>query len=118
MATMEVQRPTRSGTALRANQLAAGTALTWAADTDNEYPNTGREMLRIQKGTGVATMTIASHASDPFDGTDLDDVEIAIGANSDEIYGPYSDDKHNDADGLTAIQFTDVSGLMVTVIRP
>ena len=52
-------------------------------------------------------MTIASNADDPFDGTALEDVEITIGASSDELYGPFSADKHNDADGLTAIQFTD-----------
>ena len=86
-------------------------------DQDHEYPNTGREMLRIEKGVGAATMTIASNADDPFDGTALEDVEIAIGASSDELYGPFSADKHNDADGLTAIQFTDVVGLMVSVIR-
>ena len=117
MATMEVLKPSRAGRTLRANRDSAGTALTWTADTDHDYPNTGREMLRIEKGTGAATMTIASNANDPFDGTPLDDVEIAIAASSDELYGPYNSDKHNDDNGLTAIQFDDVTGVMVSVVR-
>ena len=117
MATLAVNRPTRGGGTVTNNVDDGGNAVSWASNAEHDYPNTGREVLYITKGTGAAMMTIESNADDPFDGTALANSVITIAENTTEVYGPYSPDKHNDADGLTQISFSDDGGLQVTVLR-
>jgi len=124
MARMHVVTPAGAGTDLTDHdnlQEDGTTALVWVNNTAHKYKNTGRELLRIVKGTGGATMTVTTHAPDQF-GLALPDRTIAIAASSDEVYAPLSRGAHNERsgadEGYTSIAFSNVNGLMVTVIRP
>ena len=121
MARMEILTPTRDGKDLRANREDDGTALAWVANQVHKYQNTGIEMLRIVKGAGQATLTMATNAPDQY-GLELPDRELTIAANSDEVYLPFSPEAHNERDGTdkdyTNLEFSNITGLEVTVIRP
>ena len=66
-------------------------------------------------------MTIEVNAPDQY-GVELPDREVAIAANSEKLYGPYSPEGHNERsgtdEGFTSIEFSNVTGVEVTVIRP
>ncbi len=124
MAKMHVVTPASAGTDLADHdnlQEDGATALVWVANQAHKYRNTGRELLRIVKGAGAATMTVTTLAPDQF-GLELPDRTIAIAANSDEVYAPLSRGAHNersgDDKGYASIQFDNIAGLKVTVIRP
>ena len=120
MARMQILSPSGGGTTLAANREEDGSALAWVANMAHEFQNTGAEMLRIVKGAGQATLTMATNAPDQY-GLELPDREITIAANSDDIYVPFSPEAHNERDGAdkgyTSIEFSQITGLEVTVIR-
>ena len=120
MARLEVQKPSVDGTTERSNFDEAGAAHAPVADTADKYPNSGKEFLRITKGTGAAVMTLASQAHDPY-GDARAAKTVDIDASSTKYYGPYDPGEHNERSGAdkdyTSIAFDDVVGLEVTVIR-
>ncbi len=121
MARMQILKPSKGGKALAGNKQEDGSALVWAANMAHKYENTGVELLRIVKGAGAGKMKMKTNAPDQYD-LELPDREVTIPANSDEIYEPFSPEAHNERDGadkgFTSIEFDNIAGLNVTVIRP
>ena len=120
MGRLQVLKPDVDGTTLADNVAEDGTAVTWTANTDEKYPNSGGEWLLITKGAGAAVMNLASRARDPY-GDLRDAKEVAIDASTTKLYGPYDAGEHNERSGAdrgyTSIAFDDVVGLEVTVLR-
>ena len=120
MARLEVQKPSVDGTTERNNRTEAGAAHTPVADMADKYPNSGKEWLRITKGTGAAVMTVTSQARDPY-GSVRAAKTVTIDASSTKYYGPYDPGEHNEKSGAdkdyTSIAFSEVTGLEVTVLR-
>ena len=124
MARIKIQSPTDDGLVVEPNDQPDGTALVWVANAVHKYNNTGVEFLRIAKGAGDAMMKLHEQvpASETY-GLDLNDKEITISANTTKIYGPYSPGAFNERPGATdaahtGISFSQITGLMVSVIRP
>ena len=119
MARIKVQTPATAGTTLAANKQEDDSALVWVANTRHKYRNTGKEILRIVKGAGAATMKAKTHAPNQY-GLPLPDRTIAIPANSDRFYRPLSPGAHNERagadEGYTGIEFDNIAGLKVDII--
>ena len=119
MGRLQVLKPDVDGTGLTTNIAEDGTAAVWDDDVDNKYPNSGKEWLLV-KAVGATTMKLPSQARDPY-GDLREAKEVAIVANTTELYGPYDAGEHNEREGAdrgyTAVQFGDTTSIEVTVVR-
>ena len=119
MARLAVVDAEKQGTTLTANTDEAGQTVAWTDNGQHIYKNDGCTILRVQKGTGAADMTV--HSTYIFKGVPVEDEVFSVAANSDTIFGPYNEDVHNirsgNDTGYTAISFSDVTGLQVSVIK-
>jgi hypothetical protein len=120
MARIEILQSSEDGITERTNRTETGGVLAWVQDDAHKYNNTGKEILRITKGAGAATMTMTTEVPDKF-GLQLPDREVAIAANSTKHYAGYPRAAHNERSGAdehyTSIAFSNVTGLEVAVVR-
>ncbi len=79
------------------------------------FPNDGRTFLHVKKGANGCNVTVTTPAT--FRGKAVADTVIAIGANTDQMIGPFPADLYSDATGLVTVAFSEVTGLTVAVIR-
>ena len=86
-------------------------------DTADEYlfPNSGREVLLVEHGASVATLTL--HSEIVVDGLTLPDKTVNLAANTRQVVGPFDPAVWNDADGKVRVVASSAS-TKLAVIRP
>jgi hypothetical protein len=88
-------------TVSRAGAVLSGVAAT--ATTGDAFPNTGKEFLVVNNGSG-ASIDVALKVRKTVDGQAVADRTVAVAAGAVRIIGPFPLDQYNDANArVTAI---------------
>jgi hypothetical protein len=79
------------------------------------FPNDGRTWLHVKKGANGMNVTLTPRAT--VRGKPLQNIVVAVGANTEQFIGPFAPDLYNDASGLVTVAFSEVTGLTAAVLR-
>lgn len=86
-----------------------------AADTFT-FPNDGKVFLHVKKGANPCNLTLVTPATNR--GKAIADTVVAIGANTDQMVGPFPTDLYNDpSTGLVTGSVSEATGFTVALLR-
>jgi hypothetical protein len=109
MAVLTVTPTSRAG--INAAGVAADAAL------NDEWPNTGQEMVAIKNGGGAGiTVTLQVRAS--LDGAAAVNPTVAIAAGATTIIGPFAPGIYNDGVGRAKVVYSAVTSVVTQVFKP
>lgn len=80
------------------------------------FENDGRTLLVVKKGAGASTATVVTPATTR--GVAIVDPTYTIAASTEfQVLGPFAPDLCNDSSNKVTISFSEITGLVVSVVR-
>ncbi len=108
MADLTVVSPARAANALTGESAAAG---------GDAFANTGKELLVIENGSG-SPINLTAVTQQEVDGEAVDDKVITIPAGERHVLGPWPTSIYSDGDSKVQLEYSAVTSVTVSVIKP